>query len=183
MTEAAGDARFLAIARGPSIFPAVHHRGLAFCCTDGFRRQRGRRDADATIRRLRRRSPSRATWRRSTADLDASCQTLRPIGARNGRPARLGRVSHVAWRGSQTTVPPWRVRSSEKNRPARRASKSDEGGSCRSSGPSACPRPAISPRNRLSGSLARVNARSWLISFGILTAKRNETGTLAAQRW
>ncbi|MCU1381694.1 MAG: hypothetical protein JWL71_391 [Acidobacteria bacterium] len=56
------NARFLAIARDPSIIPGVHHycdewchycpvtrRCLGFRCTDEFRRQRGRRGGDATF--------------------------------------------------------------------------------------------------------------------------------------
>jgi hypothetical protein len=56
------NARFLAIARDPSIIPGVHHfcdewcdycpvagRCLEFRCTEVFRRQRGRREADSTF--------------------------------------------------------------------------------------------------------------------------------------
>jgi hypothetical protein len=56
------NARFLAIARDPSIIPGVHHycdewchycpvtrRCLGFRCTDEFRRQRGRRGGDPTF--------------------------------------------------------------------------------------------------------------------------------------
>ena len=69
-----------------------------------------------------------------------------------------------------------------KNRPTRRGSNAKDGGSCTSNGPSVCPRPAISSRNRTSGSRACVSARSWVMSFGILTANRNDGGTDAAQR-
>jgi hypothetical protein len=44
------------------------------------------------------------------------------------------------------------------------------------------PRARTAARNVSSGSRHRASARSWLIVFGILTAKRNSAGTAAAQR-